>query len=366
MPDTRAAVPAEPSPALIRQWQRHLANERLEERVYRKLAARKQGEEREILLAIADAERRHQQHWIDLLGEHAEHRRAPDLSTRILSLLGSIFGSVFILALIQQQETSSPYDTDQYASDQMAADEKVHAEVVRALAAKSRARLSGNFRAAVFGANDGLVSNLALVLGVGAAGMSNPVILLTGISGLLAGALSMGAGEYISVRSQRELLEASQPVRQPAEALASLDFDANELALVYRARGYDEDEALAKAQRTLARAHGGTLPSHTAPTGKENEHEELGTGIGAAASSFCFFASGAIVPILPYIFGMHGMPAILTAAGLVGVALLGTGGTVGVLSGRPPLPRALRQLAIGFGAAAATYLLGLAFGTTLS
>lgn len=72
------------------------------------------------------------------------------------------------------------------------------------------------------------------------------------------------------------------------------------------------------------------------------------------------------MPILPYIFGMHGMPAILTAAGLVGVALLGTGGTVGVLSGRPPLPRALRQLAIGFGAAAATYLLGLAFGTTLS
>lgn len=365
MPDTRAQVPAEPSPALIRRWQRHLANERLEERVYRKLAARKEGEEREILLAIADAERRHQQHWIELLGPHAEHRRRPDLGTLILSMLGSIFGSVFVLALIQQQETTSPYETDQFATDQMAADEKVHAEVVRALAAKSRARLSGNFRAAVFGTNDGLVSNLALVLGVGAAGMSNPVILLTGISGLLAGALSMGAGEYISVRSQRELLEASRPVRQPAEALTALDFDANELSLVYRARGHDPETALAKARRTLARAHGGTLPSHTAPVAGDAEHEELGTGLGAAASSFCFFASGAVVPILPYIFGMSGMPAILTAAGLVGLVLLGTGGTVGVLSGRPPLPRALRQLAIGFGAATATYLLGLLFGTSV-
>ena len=88
----------------------------------------------------------------------------------------------------------------------MAADERIHGEVLRGLAARGRVRLSGTFRAAVFGANDGLVSNLALVLGIGATGVDVRTILFTGLAGLLAGALSMGAGEYVSVRSQRELL----------------------------------------------------------------------------------------------------------------------------------------------------------------
>src|SRR5699024_1063064 len=210
------------------------------ERVYRDLAERRSGEDREILLALATAESRHQEHWISLLGEHADKRRSADLVTRCLAFLGRMFGSVFVLALAQQSETSSPYEA---ASAEMAADERIHAEVVRALAARSRARLSGNFRAAVFGANDGLVSNLALVLGVGAAGVSNSVILLTGVSGLLAGALSMGAGEYISVRSQRELLEASTPDPESRHALADLNIDANELALVFRARGMEPRDA---------------------------------------------------------------------------------------------------------------------------
>src|SRR5699024_687017 len=211
------------------------------ERVYRDLAERRSGEDREILLALATAESRHQEHWISLLGEHADKRRSADLVTRCLAFLGRMFGSVFVLALAQQSETSSPYEDDEAASAEMAADERIHAEVVR-----SRARLSGNFRAAVFGANDGLVSNLALVLGVGAAGVSNSVILLTGASGLLAGALSMGAGEYISVRSQRELLEASTPDPESRHALADLNIDANELALVFRARGMEPRDAEAR------------------------------------------------------------------------------------------------------------------------
>lgn len=359
----RRTVPAEPSPRLIRRWQRHLANERLEERVYRGLAARRTGQEREILLGLADAEKRHQAHWISLLGPHADRRRMPDVSTLVLSFFGRIFGSVFVLALAQQSETSSPYDDDHYATEAMAADEKIHAEVVRALAARSRAKLSGNFRAAVFGANDGLVSNLALVLGVGAAGVPTATILLTGVSGLLAGALSMGAGEYLSVRSQRELLDASTPDPESRQAIGSLDIDANELALVYRARGMDAAEAEAKAAARLAEAGLPAARVRARGSAPAEDHEELGTGLGAAASSFCFFASGAVIPILPYVFGMTGYPAILLSAGLVGVALLLTGGTAGILSGKPPLPRALRQLAIGWGAAAVTFLLGLAFGT---
>jgi VIT1/CCC1 family predicted Fe2+/Mn2+ transporter len=94
-----------------------------------------------------------------------------------------------------------------------------------------------------------------------------------------------------------------------------------------------------------------------------DEHEAVGTGLSAAVSSFCFFASGAVIPVLPYLFGLQGLPALIVAAVLVGIALLGTGAVVGILSGGPPLKRALRQLAIGYGAAAVTYLLGLLFGT---
>ena len=136
----------------------------------------------------------------------------------------------------------------------MVADERIHEEVVRALATRGRQRLSGTFRAAVFGANDGLVSNLALVLGISAAGVPNHVVLLTGVAGLLAGALSMGAGEYVSVRSQRELLDASTPDPAARDSLPDLDVDANELALVYRARGMTSAEAQARATEVLAGA----------------------------------------------------------------------------------------------------------------
>ena len=116
------------------------------------------------------------------------------MRTRILGFLARHFGSVFVLALAQRAEARSTYDTEADATAAMAADERMHAEVVRALATQGRNRLSGSFRAAVFGANDGLVSNLALVLGISASGVSNHTVLVTGLAGLLAGALSMGAG----------------------------------------------------------------------------------------------------------------------------------------------------------------------------
>ena len=96
------------------------------------------------------------------------------------------------------------------------------------------------------------------------------------------------------------------------------------------------------------------------------EHEAIGTGLRAAVSSFCFFASGALIPVLPYLFGLQGVVALVVAAVLVGIALIGTGVIVGLLSGGPPLWRALRQLLIGYGAAAVTYLLGLLLGTGFS
>jgi vacuolar iron transporter family protein len=356
-----------PTPADIRRWRRYLADERAEAAVYRDLAQRRTGEEREILLALAEAEGRHEQHWLDLLGDQVGRPLRGDVRTRMLGWLARRFGSVFVLALAQRAEARSPYATDADATPQMAADEQVHEEVVRALAARGRQRLSGTFRAAVFGANDGLVSNLALVLGVSASGVATHVVLLTGVSGLLAGALSMGAGEYVSVRSQRELLEASSPNPATTSALPHLDVDANELTLVYRARGMSPEDAEARARETLRtlEAYTSEIPVTGAADTVEDEHEAIGNGWSAALSSFCFFASGALIPILPYLFGLGGTAAVLVSAGLVGIVLLATGAVVGLLSGASPLKRALRQLAIGFGAAAATYVLGLLFGTAI-
>jgi VIT1/CCC1 family predicted Fe2+/Mn2+ transporter len=348
----------EPSARDVRRWRRYVAAERAEAAVYRDLASRRTGEEREILLALAAAEKRHEDHWMGLLGERAGRLRATDPRTRLLGFLARRFGSVFVLALAQRAESRSPYLDDADATDTMAADEMVHEEVVRALATRGRQRLSGTFRAAVFGANDGLVSNLALVLGMSAAGLPTTVVLLTGVAGLLAGALSMAAGEYVSVRSQLELENAAAHEPIATDSVTHLDVNENELALVYRARGMSAPEAELRAAEVLAGTKSQPEPTNIV-------HNPIGSAVGAATSSFAFFASGAVIPVLPYLFGAEGLTAVFIAAGLVGVALFVTGSIVGLLSGASPLKRALRQLAIGYGAAAATYLLGLLFGVSV-
>lgn len=399
------SVPAAaPSEEQLERWRRYLANERSEAAVYKTLAARqKNPEDREILSKIAEAESRHQRYWRDKLGDQLGTPRKADFNTRLLGFLAKVFGSVFTLALMQSAESRSPYLADEDASDQLAMDEKVHAEVVRGLATRSRERMSGTFRAAVFGVNDGLVSNLALVLGVLGSGVGSTVVLITGVSGLLAGALSMAAGEFISVKSQNELLGASTPQTSSSTMAANVDVEANELALVFRARGMSEAEAQYKADQLFARiSHsaesyaesfggGGHSPENpglenssaenpsTESAGPENPSTEVRGGEAsedeefaeahtpggaweAAISSFCFFAGGALLPILPFIFGASTTLGAVIAVVLVSLALLITGAVTGILSGKPPAWRGLRQLLIGLGAAGITYLLGLAFG----
>ena len=357
----------QPSEAQIRRWRRYLADEESEARIYRYLAQRAEGEEREILMQVAEAEKRHQQHWRDMLGEHACKTSRPSLSSAILQFLARHFGSVFILAMAQRAESRSPYAEDPDATEEMAADEAIHEEIIRALATNGREKLSGNFRAAVFGANDGLVSNLALTIGITASGASSSMVLLSGVAGLLSGALSMAAGEFVSVRSQRELLDASQPTQVTLRVASDLDIDANELELIYRARGMDEEAAHHRALERFGYLDCDCDPSlsHRANEDGEEENVALGTDIGAAAASFSFFASGALVPILPYIFGLSGLWAMALSLLFVAMALGFTGGIVGLLSGSSPMRRGLRQILIGLGAAGITYLLGLAFGTTL-
>lgn len=363
---TRHSAVTSPSPAQIKRWRRYLADEESEARIYRYLARRAEGTDREILLQVAEAEKRHQQHWRDMLGEHADVHVRPSMQSLVLQFLAKNFGSVFILAMAQRAESRSPYAEDPDATEEMAADEAIHEEIIRALATSGREKLSGNFRAAVFGANDGLVSNLALTMGITASGASSSMVLLSGIAGLLAGALSMAAGEFVSVRSQRELLDASQPTQVTLRVAHDLDLDSNELELIYRARGMEPDAAHHRAMERFGYMDCDCDPSlsHREDEDRE-ENVALGTDIGAAAASFAFFASGALVPILPYIFGLSGVFAMVVSLLFVGAALGFTGGVVGLLSGASPLKRGIRQILIGFGAAFVTYLLGLAFGTTV-
>lgn len=360
----------EPTPAQIRRWRRYLADELTEGAIYEALAKKaKSPEDARILTALAAAEERHADHWRALLGEHAKPSR-PSIQRSLLRFLATHFGSIFVLALVQRAEGNNPYAQDSDVPSKMAADELVHEEVVRGLATEGRMRLSGNFRAAVFGANDGLVSNFALVLGIGATGVAPSIVMFTGIAGLLAGALSMGAGEFVSIRSQRELLDASRPTHATLHAAPHLDIDENELVLVYLARGMSQEAAEHRAAERMGRFECDCEPSTSLPLPHEDRtlpgDEELdghGSAWGAATSSFVMFSIGAIVPILPYIFGMTGIAAVIIATILVSATLLITGGFVGLISGSAPVSRAFRQLFIGLGAAAVTYVLGLLFGT---
>lgn len=221
---------------------------------------------------------------------------------------------------------------------------------------------AGNLRAAVFGVNDGLVSNLSLLAGVaGGAAAGHAVILLTGVAGLLAGACSMASGEYISVCSQREFFEYQIGLEK--EELESYpEEEAGELACIYRARGLDEKSAkqLAdliisdpeRALDTLAREELGLDPA------------SLGSPLGAAVSSFVAFAAGALIPLMPF-FWLDGDPALYWGAGITALALVGIGGVLSLFSNRTALFSGLRMLAVGAVAASITYLTGKFLGVAL-
>ena len=309
-------APAEPTSRDRRRWAKYLVNERAEAQVYRQLAARRDGEERDILLALVDAEGRHEAHWLTLLGGEPRRLPRPDAGTVLLGWLAKRFGSIFVLALAQNAEARSPYETEPFATPAMAADEKIHHEVVRGLAARGRRRLSGTFRAAVFGANDGLVSNLALVMGVGATGRLGAVRALQrhrrparrrAVDG--RGRVRLGALAARAARGDR----AEQLRRQRAARPRSRRQRARtRLSHTRDVGGGGARRALARSSRRRSR------PTARSPTDRPSEvgddHEVVGSAWRAALSSFLFFASGAIIPVLPWIFGLSGLAAVVLGA----------------------------------------------------
>ena len=225
--------------------------------------------------------------------------------------------------------------------------------------ARHRPAFGGSLRAIVFGVNDGLVSNVSLVLGVTGAGVSSAVVLTAGAAGLLAGALSMAAGEYVSVRSQREMYE-HQIALEREELAAYPQEEAEELALIYHARGVELQQARTLSQALLAD------PAHALDVLAREElglnPDDLGSPWGAASASFVTFAVGAAVPLLPLLLGASGTRAVLGSAALTLLALFAVGLGLSLFTGRAALHSALRMVLIGGGAGAVSFLVGKALG----
>ena len=217
--------------------------------------------------------------------------------------------------------------------------------------ARHRSALGGGLRAAVFGVNDGLVSNVSLVLGVAGAGAASGYVLTAGLAGLLAGALSMAAGEYVSVRSQREMYEYQ------------IALEREELALIYQARGVALEQAREVSQALLANPEAALDVLAREELGLNPD--DLGSPWLAASSSFVAFALGAAVPLLPFLCGLSGTHATAGAVAITLVALFAVGLGLSLFTGRDALHSALRMVLIGGGAGAVSFLVGHAIGVAI-
>jgi VIT1/CCC1 family predicted Fe2+/Mn2+ transporter len=213
-------------------------------------------------------------------------------------------------------------------------------------------------RPVVFGASDGLVSNLALIMGVGAASNDNHTVLIAGIAGLLAGAFSMAVGEYISVRSQREILDY-QVALQKAQLADDPDAEAAILRVIYEAPGLSEAEANLIVSRVMA-DHGLAVDTFVREEIGLSE-QTMGSPLAAAGSSFTAFSIGAIIPVIPYVLAA-GMVAFWASLLVSVAALFAVGAAVSTLTHRPPLLVGARQAGMGLAAAIVTYGIGTLLG----
>jgi VIT1/CCC1 family predicted Fe2+/Mn2+ transporter len=304
------------------------------------------------------------------------------LRTRALAWLARRFGPAFVLPSINtlEQLDSGTYDRQPEAvAGGLPAAERSHARIIEALAAPSPrafsgptiARLEGRhralggnaLRAAVLGANDGLCSNLSLVMGVAGADLAPHAILVTGLAGLLAGACSMALGEWLSVSTTRESYQ--RQIKTEADELEQVpEEEEEELALIYQAKGLPMDQAKALAQRLIANKE--TALDTLVREELGIDPEELGGSAWAAAgTSFVLFAIGAIFPVAPY-FWLAGLPAVIASLAASGLALFLIGAGTTLFTGLGVWFSGLRQLLIGFAAAGVTYGVGKLIGVAIT
>jgi VIT1/CCC1 family predicted Fe2+/Mn2+ transporter len=322
---------------------------------------------------LAEAERAHADFWREQLAKAGAQGapQGPTFRAHLLARLARRFGSRLVVpaaASLEMAEQETYEHQPEAGGTTIAADEREHARVLDAAVEASTARfttsvvagvlgrrraVSGNaLRAAVLGANDGLVSNLSLVMGVAGAGLASRDVLVTGFAGLLAGSFSMAMGEWISVQSSRELHQRLLD-REAEEIATDPEHERAELTSLYERRGLTAEEAQGLANRLMS--SGTAALEAMAREELGFDPEELGGSAWVAAlASFWLFVVGATVPVLPFIVAGGNGAVVLSLAGS-GLGLLGIGAAITLLTGRGVVQSALRQLAIGFAAAAITY-----------
>jgi vacuolar iron transporter family protein len=372
-----------PTKADLERYARHVTAERDAAALYRGLAELSEGRRRKVLEELAAIEDKHATFWAGKIAEHGGS--APDLEdfhpsrrTRELLARARAESTDVILPIVEQHERDAIHDyaDEPEAPRSMLADEAGHSRALQDLMNEGRLKAefhpgsedwhsadkSGTLRAAIFGINDGLVSNTALVMGFAGAAVGQQVVLLAGLAGWLAGAFSMGAGEYISMQNQREAFERELEFERQEIEMQPED-EKRELQLIYEAKGIDTrtaqqvaDQVMADkdvALQTMAREELGLDP------------DDLGSPWRAAMSSFLSFSLGAIVIVIPYFFTGGGL-ALGLAVAIALLALALVGGGMARLNGRPVVRGVVRQMTVGALAAGATYLFGTLFGVTIS
>jgi vacuolar iron transporter family protein len=337
----------------------------------------------EIYRRLAAVEEAHAEFWtkeLARLGAKAPAARRPGWQSRALAFLARRFGPQFVLPVLSalERRDSGHYDLQPEAvAGGLPAAERSHDRIVEAMAAPLPGGLSGStlarlegrhrgggnaLRAAVLGANDGLVSNLSLVMGVAGAAAPSGTILLTGLAGLVAGACSMAMGEWLSVTSSREL--ARRQIAVEADELKYVpEEEKEEMALIYQSKGLDEAAARALAEQLMANKE--TALDTLVREELGIDPEALGgSPWTAAAASFGLFAAGAVFPVAPF-FGLGGAAALIVSLAASGVALVMIGAGTSLFTGRGVVFSGVRQLAIGFAAAGITYGIGRLVGVAL-
>jgi vacuolar iron transporter family protein len=369
----------------VERYRRNLQDEIDSAAIYEAMAGREASPElAEIYRRLGAVEQRHARFWRARLVEAGvwEAPRVPTRRARVLRLLARWMGPAFVLPTVA---TLEELDRDAYdgqpetAGTAMPAQERSHARLLSFLAAQrgpgmdgaTMARIEGRhrgvggnaLRAAVLGANDGLTSNLSLVMGVAGAQLPGRSIVITGLAGLLAGACSMAMGEYVSVQSSREL--AQRQIAVEADELDEVpEEEEQELALIYEAKGLAPEEAASvaagmmsnrsKALDTLTREELGLDPDTL-----------TGSPWVAAGASFLLFAAGATVPLLAFFF-ISGALAIGVSIACAALGLFAIGSAITLLTGRSALFSGARQLLLGLVAAAVTFGIGRLIGAALA